>query len=234
MRVHVFSRQVMSDSLWPHGLRHTRPACPSPSPGVCPCLYPLNQWCHPTISSTVALLSFCPQSFPVSGPFPVSWLFESGGQSIEASVSVLPMSWFPLGLTGLISLLFKELSESSPAPQFKSISYSRLSAFFMVMSSANIFSCTVGCLFILPMVFFAVWKPFNWVPFVYFEKALWESELCLVKTLKKCRLGDSLLVCGVDRASSPLLLRTWSQTFSNFITWKLIWNVESQTPPCAC
>ena len=95
MRVHVFSRQVMSDSLWPHGLRHTRPACPSPSPGVCPCLYPLNQWCHPTISSTVALLSFCPQSFPVSGPFTVSWLFETGGQSIEASVSVLPMSWFP-------------------------------------------------------------------------------------------------------------------------------------------
>ena len=64
MRVYVFTRRVMSDSLWPHGLRHARPACPSPSPGVCPCLYTLNQWCHPTtISSSVAFL-LLPSIFP--------------------------------------------------------------------------------------------------------------------------------------------------------------------------
>ena len=88
-------------------------ACPclSPPPGVCPSSCPLNGRCHPTISSSV-IFSFCPQSFPASGSFPMSQLFTSGGQSIGASVSVLPMSiqdWYPLRLTGLISLLFKGL-----------------------------------------------------------------------------------------------------------------------------
>ena len=69
--------------------------------------------CYLTISSSAAPFSFCLQSFPVSGSFPVSWLFASGGQSIGASASVLPMNiedWFPLGLTGLISLQSKGLS----------------------------------------------------------------------------------------------------------------------------
>ena len=75
---------------------------------------PLSQWCHPTMSSSVVPFS-CPQSFPASGSFPMSQLFTSGGQSIgaSASASVLPMNiqgWFPLGLTGLISLLSKGLS----------------------------------------------------------------------------------------------------------------------------
>ena len=75
----------------------------------------LNRGCYPTMSSAVALFSSCPQSFPASGSFPVSWFFASGGQSIGASVSasVLPMNiqdWFPLGLTGLISLQSKRLS----------------------------------------------------------------------------------------------------------------------------
>ena len=65
----------MSDSLRPHGLQHTRPPCPSPSPRVCPSSCPFNQWCHPTISSSVALFSFCLQSFPAWGSFPMSWLF---------------------------------------------------------------------------------------------------------------------------------------------------------------
>ena len=75
---------------------------------------PLNQWCHPTISSSVAPFSSYPQSFPVSGSFPMSWLFTPGGQNLGASAlaSVLPMNiqdWFPLGLTGLISLQSKGL-----------------------------------------------------------------------------------------------------------------------------
>ena len=112
-----FSCQVMSDSLQPHGLQHDRPPCSSLSPRVCPSSRPLNWWCHPTISSSIALISSCPQSFPASRSFPMSQFFASGGQSIgdstSASASVLPMSiqgWFPLGLTGLISLLSKGLS----------------------------------------------------------------------------------------------------------------------------
>ena len=62
----LFSHPVMSDSLSPHGLQHTRLSCPSLSPGVCMNLCPLSQWCHPTISSSVTLFSFCPQSFPAS------------------------------------------------------------------------------------------------------------------------------------------------------------------------
>ena len=95
-------------------MQHTRLPCPSLSPEVCSNLCSLNQWCYPTISFSVAPFS-CPQSFPVSRSFPMSWLFASGGQSIgaSASASVLPMSiqsWFPLGLIGLISLLSKTLS----------------------------------------------------------------------------------------------------------------------------
>ena len=110
-----FSRSVMSDSLWPHGLQHARPPCPSPIPGVYPNSCPLSQWCHPTISSSVILFSSCPQSFPASGSFQMSQLFASGGQSIgvSASTSVLLMNtqdWSPLGWTGWISLWSKDLS----------------------------------------------------------------------------------------------------------------------------
>ena len=89
--------------------------CPSLSPWVFSYPCPLSWWCHPTISSTVAPFSSCPQSFPASGSFPMSWLFTSGNQIIgaSASASILPMNiqdWFPLGLTGLISLLSKGLS----------------------------------------------------------------------------------------------------------------------------
>ena len=89
--------------------------CPSSTPGACSNSCPLSQWYHPTISSSVIPFSFCPQSFPASRSFPMNRLFTSGGQSIgaSASASVLPVNiqdWFPLGLTGLISLLSKELS----------------------------------------------------------------------------------------------------------------------------
>ena len=110
-----FSRSVMSDSLRPHEPQHTRPPCPSPTPGVHPNPCPLSRWCHPIISSSVVPFSSCPQSFPASGSFPMNHLFASGGQSIETSASapVLPMNiqdWFPLGWTGWISLQFKGLS----------------------------------------------------------------------------------------------------------------------------
>ena len=106
----------MSDSLQLHGLQHTRPLCPSPTPGVHSNSYPLSQWCHPTISSSVVPLSACLQSFPVSGSFLMSQFFTLCGQSIGASASVLPVNiqdWFPLGLTGLASLPFFD-----PTPSF--------------------------------------------------------------------------------------------------------------------
>ena len=105
-----FSHSVVSDPLWPHGLQHTRPPCPSPAPGVYSNSCPLSRWCHPNISSSVIPFSSCLQSFPASGSFLMSQLVASGGQSIgvSASASVLPMKiqdWFPLGWTGCISLL---------------------------------------------------------------------------------------------------------------------------------
>ena len=108
----LFSCSVMSNSLWPHGLQHTRLLCPSPSPRACSNSCPLSWWCHPTISSSVVPFSSCLQSFPASGSFLMCWLFASGGQSIGASAlaSVFPVNirgWFPLGWTGWISLQSK-------------------------------------------------------------------------------------------------------------------------------
>ena len=82
-----FSCSVVSDSLWPHEPQHTRPPCPSPTPGVYPNSCPLGWWCHPTISSSVFPFSSCLQSFPASGSFQMSQLFTSGGQSIGVSAS---------------------------------------------------------------------------------------------------------------------------------------------------
>ena len=90
-------------SLQPHGLQHSRLPCLSPIPRACSNSYPLSWWCHPTISPSVVPFS-CLQSFPAPESFPTSQFFTSGGQSIGASASVLPVNiqdWFPSGLTGL-------------------------------------------------------------------------------------------------------------------------------------
>ena len=119
----LFSPSVVFVSLPPHGLQHARLPCLSPSPRACSNSCPLSQWYYP-ISSSVIPFSSCLQSYPVSGSFLMSWLFASRGQSIgaSASASVLPMNiqdWFPLGLTGLISLQSKEFSRvfSNPTVQ---------------------------------------------------------------------------------------------------------------------
>ena len=109
------SRSVLSDSLRPHELQHSRLPCPSLTPAVCSNSCPSSQWCHPTISSSVVPFSPCLQSLPASGFFPVSQFFKPGSQRIRtsASASVFTMNiqdWFPLGLTGLISLQSKGLS----------------------------------------------------------------------------------------------------------------------------
>ena len=105
---------VTKSCLTLHGLKHTRLPCPLLPPGVCSDSCSSIQWCHPTNSFSFSLFSLCPQSFPASRSFPKGWLFASGDQSIGASDSASVLSvniqgWFPLGLTGLISLLFKGL-----------------------------------------------------------------------------------------------------------------------------
>ena len=111
-----FSCSVVSDSFRPHGLQDTRLSYPLPSPRACSNSGPLSWWCHPVISFSVSPFSFCPQSSPASRSLPMSVLFASGGHSIEvsASASVLPMNiqgWFPVGWTGLISLICEGLSK---------------------------------------------------------------------------------------------------------------------------
>ena len=115
----LFSHSVTSDSLWHHGLQHARVPCPSLSPSTCSNSCPLNRWCHPTISSSVSLFSFCLQCFLASGSFPMTPLFASGGQSTGAlaSASVLPKSllfhfcFFHIQLKWLLSLSAKPCFE---------------------------------------------------------------------------------------------------------------------------
>ena len=125
----------MSESLLPHGLQHARLLCSSLSPGVCSNSYPLSWWWYIIISSSAALFSFCLHSIPASGSFPMSRLLASGGQSIGASAWVLPMDaqgWFPLRLTGLISLQAKGLSR---VQYHYSKALGLCSAFFMAQFS---------------------------------------------------------------------------------------------------
>ena len=110
-----FSCSLMSNSLRPHVLQHTRLPCPSPPPRVYWNSCPSSLWCHPTISSYAILFSPCLQSFPASGSFPMSPFFASSGQSIRvpASASVLPVNiqdWFPLGWTDLILQSFSAIA----------------------------------------------------------------------------------------------------------------------------
>ena len=126
----LFCHSVVSDSLQSHRLQHAWPPCPLPSPGAHSC--PLSQSCHQTITTSVIPFS-CLQSFPASGSFIMSQLFASGGQSIGASASVLPMNiqdWFPLELTGLIFSLSKRLSRDFSNITLKSINSLAFSLFY--------------------------------------------------------------------------------------------------------
>ena len=110
-----FSCSVVSDSLRPHESQHTRPPCPSPTPGVHSNSCPLSRWCHPGISSSVVPFFSCPQSLPASESFPMSHLFAWGGQrfGVSALASFLPKNtqyWSPLEWTGWISLQSNGLS----------------------------------------------------------------------------------------------------------------------------
>ena len=127
----------MSDSLRPHGLQHARPPCPLLSPRAHSNSCPSSHWCYSTIPSSVVPFPSCPQSFQASGSFLMSQFFTSGGQrsfSVTISPSMIIQGWFLLGLTGLISLYPRYYHESSPTPQFKSISSSMLSLLMVQLS----------------------------------------------------------------------------------------------------
>ena len=126
-----FSRSVVSYSLWPHELQHSRPPCPSPTPGVYSSSCPLSQWCHPTISSPVVPFSSCPQSFPASGSFQMSQFFIPGGQLQRQSFQWIFRTDFlqdwPVGSP----CSPRDSQESSPTPQFKSINSLALSFLYI-------------------------------------------------------------------------------------------------------
>ena len=129
----------MSDSLWPHESQHTRPPCPSPTPGVHSDSRPLSQWCQPAISSSVVPFSSCPQSLPESQSFPMSQRFTWGGQStgVSALASLLPkktQGWSPSEWTGWISLQSKGISSFLQHHSLKA-SILWCSAFFTVQLS---------------------------------------------------------------------------------------------------
>ena len=137
----LFSRSVMSDSLQPYGLQHARLPCPSPTPGACSNSSPLNQWCHPTISSSVALFSLCLQYFPASGSFPVSqfflcirWAkdwnfsFSTSPSNENSGLISFKIDWFNfLAVQGTLKCLLWHHSVKT--------SILRCSAFFMVQLS---------------------------------------------------------------------------------------------------
>ena len=187
----LFICQVMSNSLKHRGLQHPRLFCPSLSPRVCSNACPLSGWCYLIISSSVTPFSSCPQSFSASGSFPMSWLFASGGQSIEASASVLPVNvqvWFPLGLTGLISLQYKGCSRDHFSTTIKKHQFFSPQVVFMLPSSA-------APLFLLPSIFPSIRVFSN------------ESALC-IRWPKHCSFSFSFSIGSFNEHSELISLRT--------------------------
>ena len=134
----LFSPSIVSSSLQSHGLQHIMLPCPSPTPGACSNSCPLSPWCHPTISSSVSPFSSCLQSFPVSGSFPMSQLFTSGGQSVGASASVLPMNIqdsFPFNIDWFDLLAVQRTLKSLLQHHSSKTSVLQCSAFFIVQLS---------------------------------------------------------------------------------------------------
>ena len=195
---------VMSDSLQLYGLWHARLPCSSPTPRTCSNSCPSSWWCHPTISFSVVPFSSCPQSFPASGSFPMSQLFTSGGQSIGTSASVLPMNiqdWFPLGLTGLISLLSKGLSRA----------FSRT-----ILQKYQFFSAQPSLWSNFRILTWLVEKIMKWsVSHLVVYDSLWPSGLKLTRLLcpwnspgKNTGVGSHSLLQGIflTQGSNPGLL----------------------------
>ena len=192
MNLVQFSCSIVSDSLQPHESQHTRPPCPSPTPGVYPNSCPSSRWHHPAISSSVVLFSFCPQSLPASRSFPISQIFTWGGQSIgaSASVSVFPVNsqdWSPLGWTGWIFLQSKGLLRVLFSIWRLSFIYFSFGIFllyisliFSLLSSFGISVIWVLDTIVQPLIFL----PFSsYSPFLSFFKKSSLSFNCIIKVV---------------------------------------------------
>ena len=131
----LISCWIVSDSLWPHRLQHTRFSCPSLSPGICSSSCPLSWWCYLTISSSATLFAFCLKFFTASRFFSMSWLFTSGVQSIGASAlaTILPVNIqvdFPWDWLVWSPCSPRDSQQSFAAPLFESINSSAFSLFY--------------------------------------------------------------------------------------------------------
>ena len=169
-----FGLSVMSDSLRPHESQHTRPPCPSPTPGVHSDSCPLSPWCHPAISSWVVPFSSCPQSLPASESFPMSQLFAWGVQSTGASVlaSFLPkksQGWSPSEWTGWISLQSK-----GPSKVFSNTTV-QMHQVFGAQSSSQYLTLNILFLLLFPSPFFLL----LFIIFILISwKTYWDINLC--------------------------------------------------------
>ena len=185
----LFSQSCLT--LRPHGLQHARPPCPSPSRGPCSNSYTLILSCHSTISSTVFPFSPCPQSIPASGYFSISPFFTSDGPSIgaSASASVLAMNiqnWFPLGMTGLISLKSKGLLR-------------------VISNSWKALNLWYSAFFIVQLL-----HPYWKMQFWQYRSSLAKSSLCFLILLSKFVIAflprsESLLIACLQSLSAVIL-----------------------------
>ena len=202
----------MPNTLQTRIMQHTRPPCPSPTPGVYSNSYPSSRWYHPIISSSVVSFSSYLQSFPASGSFQMSQFFTSGGQSngASASASVLPINiqdWFPLGWTGWISLLFKGLSRV-----FSNTIVQKHSTFFIVqlshpyMTAGKTIALTRWT-FPLPVV--PVFLPYTTIR----HKATWGTAdpSLHIWEQKSCLSLDIVLVVIVPSRTKSIICSLWLQ-----------------------
>ena len=161
----------MSDSLRPHGLQHTRPPCPSPTPGVYSKSCPLSWWCHPTILSSDIPFSSCPQSFPALGSFPGSQLFTSGGQTVAVSASVLTMNnqgWFPFSSVQLLSHVWVFATPWTAAHQ-ASLSITNSQSLLKLMSIESM----------MPSNHLILWHPLLLLPSIFSSIRVFSEESVL-------------------------------------------------------
>ena len=188
-----FSRSVLSDSLQPHESQHTRPPCPSPTPGVQSDSRPLSHWCHPAISTSVLPFSCSRQSLPASESFPMNQRFAWGGQStgVSALASFLPkkfQGWSPSEWTGWISVPSRDSQESSPTPEFTTpgLSFTEYIVF--------------------PLNFYSLGGPSVWILLFLMVSGTLETLTRYVLTEKKREWTVSCLT-HVSRTSLPSLVK---------------------------